>query len=98
MSTRLRLMAGAGLLAALCLRCSATAGDETVTHGQLRAGMTPAQVRAVLGPPRRVARQVLYHRYLEQWVYDAPHTLRVEFDCQRGQAARLVSAGPEGRD
>jgi hypothetical protein len=94
MSTRSCLVVAAGLLAVLGVGYSASAGDETVTHGQLRVGMTPAQVRAFLGPPRRVARQVLYHRYLEQWVYDAPHVLRVEFDCQRGQQARLVAANP----
>jgi hypothetical protein len=58
--------------------------------------MTPDEVRKTLGPPRQVARQILYHRYLEQWVYDAPAPIRVEFDCPGGQLARLVSATPDG--
>jgi hypothetical protein len=72
------------------------AGDPVLINaptlpGQLRAGMTPAEVRLVLGPPHRIARQILYHRYLEQWLYNAPASLRVDFDFPRGQAARLVS-------
>lgn len=63
---------------------------------QLRQGMTPGEVRTLLGEPRRVARQILYHRYLEQWVYDAPASIRVEFDCPGGQPARLVSATSDG--
>ncbi len=57
----------------------------------VRPGMSPEQVRERLGPPARVARQILSQRYLEQWLYDAPHHLRLEFDCPRGQPARLVS-------
>jgi hypothetical protein len=58
---------------------------------QLRSGMTPDEVRQLLGPPQRIARQILYHRYLEQWVYDAPLSVRVEFDCPRGQPSRLIA-------
>src|ERR1700722_5188275 len=38
----------------------------------VRPGLTAEQVRQVLGAPKRVARQILYLRYFEQWVYDAP--------------------------
>jgi hypothetical protein len=62
----------------------------------LRPGMTPEQVRQVMGgSPRRAARQILYHRYLEQWLYDQPTSVRLEFDCRRGQPARLQSILPE---
>jgi hypothetical protein len=65
---------------------------------RLHAGMTPAEVRQVLGPPQRVARQILYHRYLEQWVYNAPTSVRVEFDFPHGQPPRLVSVDPAGNE
>jgi hypothetical protein len=58
---------------------------------QVRAGISPAQVRHLLGGPQRVARQILYHRYFEQWLYDAPFHLRVEFDCRQGQEPQVVS-------
>jgi hypothetical protein len=70
--------------------------DAVGPNQQLRPGMTPVEVRKLLGPPQRVARQVLYHRYLEQWVYDAPAPVRVEFDCPSGQPARLVSVTSDG--
>jgi hypothetical protein len=53
--------------------------------------MTPEEVRRKLGAPRRTARQVLYNRYLEQWVYDRPARVHLEFDCPRGQPAELVN-------
>ena len=43
------------------------------------------EVHRLLGPPDRRARQVLYRRYLEQWVYDPPLSLRISFDCLAGQ-------------
>jgi hypothetical protein len=57
---------------------------------RLRPGMTIQQVRDLLGDPRRIARQVLYQRYLEQWVYESPLPLRLEFDCRRGQPPALL--------
>jgi hypothetical protein len=53
--------------------------------------MNPAEVRQILGPPRRIARQILYHRYLEQWLYDAPGSGRLEFDCRRGEVPFLIT-------
>jgi hypothetical protein len=58
---------------------------------KLKHGLSPEQVRDVLGPPHRVARQVLFHRSLEQWVYGPPYDFRLEFDCSRGQKAQLLS-------
>ncbi len=52
---------------------------------QVRPGMTPDEVRRLLGPPERVARQILYRRYLEQWIYDPPLSLRIGWDCLSGQ-------------
>jgi hypothetical protein len=58
---------------------------------EVREGLTPKQVEVLLGPPKRVARQILYPCYLEQWVYDAPFNLRVEFRCPHGQEAHVQS-------
>jgi hypothetical protein len=58
---------------------------------QLRPGMTAEEVRSLLGPPRRTARQLLYQRYLEQWLYEEPVRLRLDFDCRRGQPPLLLA-------
>jgi hypothetical protein len=60
--------------------------------------LPPARVRQLLGPPDRVARQVLYRRYLEQWGYDRPAALSVVFEGRKGQEPRsrgVVWARPE---
>ena len=57
-------------------------------------GLTPDQVRALIHAPNHVGRQILYHRCVEQWVYDSAFPLRLEFDCPRGQDARLQSVQP----
>ncbi len=64
-------------------------GQPKPSARDLRLGMSPAAVRAILGPPRRVARQLLYQRYLEQWHFDQPEVAWVEFDQRRGQEPRL---------
>lgn len=53
-------------------------------------GMTPQQVRDRLGPPQRIARQILYHRHREQWIYLPPLSARLLFDCPRGQVPQLL--------
>jgi hypothetical protein len=65
--------------------------DEPPGPGRIRAGMTAAEVKLAVGPPQRIARQILYHRYLEQWLYLNPGPFRVEFDAPRGQAGRVIS-------
>lgn len=57
---------------------------------RLHQGATAAEVREALGLPRRVARQVLYHRVLEQWYYIAPLPARLEVEVRRGQPGRLT--------
>jgi hypothetical protein len=49
-------------------------------------GMTQAEVREILGPPRRISRQILFRRHLEQWHFDDPSGW-VQFDCPRGEEA-----------
>jgi hypothetical protein len=53
-----------------------------------------AAVREVLGPPVQIARQVLYRRHLEQWIYDHPVPLCVVFDCLKGQESVLRRVQP----
>jgi hypothetical protein len=52
------------------------------------ASLTQRRVLGIVGPPRRKARQILYRRYMEQWLYE---TLVVEFDCPRNREPRLSS-------
>jgi hypothetical protein len=56
----------------------------------LRNGMEPGEARKVLGEPARVSRQIFAHRTLEQWHYGPPHSLRLVFDCPRGQKPGLL--------
>jgi hypothetical protein len=53
-------------------------------------GLDADAVRARLGPPNRVARQVIAYRSIEQWSYAQPQQLRLVFDCPRGRKPRLV--------
>jgi hypothetical protein len=86
------LLAGVALLGILGLGFAAPKEKEDAAEAiaRLEPGLTPEQVRERVGPPRRVARQILSHRYLEQWVYDAPSPARLQFECRRGQKPRLV--------
>ena len=53
--------------------------------------MSPQRVRDMLGKPQRKSRQILYKRYVEQWIYDPPLRLCVEFEAALGQELRLQS-------
>jgi hypothetical protein len=53
--------------------------------------LSPDQVRELLQQPQRKSRQVLFKRHIEQWFYDPPLALCVEFECVLGQKPRLVS-------
>src|SRR5262245_47567465 len=59
--------------------------------GDVRKGISAKEVQASLGLPRKIARQILYRRHLEQWTYDAPISVRVELDCVRGQEPHVIS-------
>jgi hypothetical protein len=60
------------------------------SFAKLKRGMTPEQVRGIMGAPRHIARQIFYHRYREQWIYDASVPIRLTFDCPRGQMPQLL--------
>jgi hypothetical protein len=72
-------------------------GKEWVTGpgagnpGRIRPGMTAAEVRASLGQPHRIARQILFRRYLEQWTFEGPTRMVLEFDCLKGQEPRVLT-------
>ncbi|MGH7224874.1 MAG: hypothetical protein ACRELF_16750, partial [Gemmataceae bacterium] len=58
----------------LLFRAAGFAADENkedVVGGfaRLQRSMTMQQVRNRLGAPKHIVRQILYHRYLEQWIY-----------------------------
>ena len=65
--------------------------DRPRAFAKLERGMTPEQVRQLVGAPQRIARQILYHRYREQWLYDTPAPIRLTFDCPRGQKPELLA-------
>ncbi len=64
--------------------------DPASAFAKLESGMTADQVRQRVGTPKHIARQILYHRYLEQWIYDGPVAARLQFDCPRGQQPQLL--------
>jgi hypothetical protein len=64
--------------------------DSPRPFAQLKRGMTPQQVRQLLGAPKQIARQIFYHHYREQWLYDAAVPVRLTFDCPRGQKPQLL--------
>jgi hypothetical protein len=65
--------------------------DPVQDFAKLKRGMTPEQVRQLVGVPKQIARQILYHRYREQWIYDAAVPVRLTFDCPRGHPPQLLS-------
>jgi hypothetical protein len=108
MYTSLRRLAPLFLLVGSCLAVSTLSAaepppmgkdDPSEDHGKidlakLRQGLPAAEVRRLLGPPKHVSRQILYGRYLEQWTYDSPNSVRVEFDWLKGQEKQVQSVQP----
>jgi hypothetical protein len=62
----------------------------------VRTGMTSAAVLKLVGKPARISRQILYRRYREQWFYNDPLGLRIDFDCFKGQDARVIAVREKG--
>lgn len=50
---------------------------------------SPLEVQELLGIAKSSSRQILYRRYIEQWVYDSPLTLSVVFEHPKGQEPHL---------
>lgn len=64
--------------------------EPGTAFAKLKHGMTPEQVRQLMGDPKHIARQIFYHRYREQWLYEAAVPIRLTFDCPRGQKPQLL--------
>src|SRR5262245_10474759 len=61
---------------------------------RLKPGMSATEVRDMLGSPKHTARQILSGRYLEQWTYDGPTPVRIEFDWRKGEEKQNQSVEP----
>src|SRR5260221_8080989 len=99
MVSRLRLLFLMVLGCAFCTLRSAHSepvprqidGAERVRNlDRVKKDMPAKTVLEFYGTPDRKARQVLYRRYLEQWIYLEPEGLWVEFDCLKGQEPRVL--------
>jgi hypothetical protein len=64
--------------------------DGSTRLGAIRRGMSPEEVRRVLGSPQRIFRQLLYRRYIEQWQYDDLPGW-VEFNVPRGEEPYILN-------
>src|SRR5262249_47747457 len=70
------------------------ANDSRRKPPDVKPGMSAGEVRDRIGSPKKVARQILFRRHLEQWTYDTPIPVRLELDGVRGQEPRVVSVHP----
>lgn len=82
----------------LCIGSCACAAEplapkEKMVH--IHPGMTAEEVRNLLGPPQRIARQILYRRHLELWIYEMPAPLWIEFNFVKGQDSRVINVQSE---
>jgi hypothetical protein len=68
--------------------------DPKVLLTRLRKCKTAAEAQDLLGKPKHVARQILYGRYVEQWTYDDPVAVRIEFDWRKGQEKQIQTVQP----
>jgi hypothetical protein len=59
--------------------------------GKIQRGTSAGEVRRLLGPPKRTARQLLYRRAIEQWRYEEPARMLIDFEHTKGQDARVLS-------
>jgi hypothetical protein len=91
-------MSKRSLMVALVVFFSCAIASAADALPALKAGMTPDEVRTLLGgPPRKTARQVMYGHYHEVWFYDQPQPVWVEFDCRKGAEARVINVHTEIR-
>jgi hypothetical protein len=74
----------------ICTSAFGLVREPADSFAKLEPGMTAEQVRRLVRNPKRIARQILYHRHLEQWIYDHPSPARLHFDCRRGEKPQLV--------
>lgn len=72
-------------LAVASLFCLTWNDRPEAASPSVRPGMSVRDVRQLAGNPVSVSRQLLYRRHIEQWVYENPQPLRVQFSCIRGE-------------
>jgi len=58
--------------------------DDPAPAG-IRVGTPAADVQHQLGAPKRIVREVLYRRHIEQWVYENPQEFRVQISWSPGE-------------
>jgi hypothetical protein len=80
------------------LAAATTSADEAAVQSEPRGllvkiqpGTSAGEVRKLLGSPKRMARQLLYRRAIEQWHYDEPAKMLINFEHTKGQEARVLS-------
>jgi hypothetical protein len=92
---RVGLLLSSALLFCVIALCQGR-GDEPQpieNHG-IRKDITAAKVMERLGQPKRIARQILLGRHVEQWSYEEPILLRIELRGARGEETRVGSVHP----
>ncbi|MFN4260348.1 MAG: hypothetical protein ACK4RK_13710 [Gemmataceae bacterium] len=68
--------------------------DAWHANGEQTASQLRYDDLELLGPPRRVARQLLYRRYLEQRFHDEPVPFVIELEHVKGQAPLIRKVQP----
>ncbi len=61
-------------------------------------GLTPDDVRRLLGLPQKQTFQIVYRRQLEQWVYEQPSAVWLTFSCTKGHVHRLQAVQTSHRE
>jgi hypothetical protein len=80
----------------LCLPTQAPASSSRPFE-RVHRGMAPEEVRHLLGAPQHVVRQLLFGRYVEQWIYPPPGAGRVEFLAERTGPPAVRAVHPANR-
>jgi hypothetical protein len=65
--------------------------------GGIRRGMSVNEVTKLLGPPKRVTRQILFRRHIEQWKFD-DSSIRIDFNCVRGEEPYVLNILDENKN
>lgn len=63
--------------------------ERRARMAQVKKEMTADQVQRLLGRPDSIARQILFRRHFEQWIY-ADLGMWIEFVCLRGEEPRVT--------
>jgi hypothetical protein len=65
--------------------------DDRAPAG-IHVGMPAAEAQHQLGTPKRVVRQVVYRRHIEQWVYENPQEFRIQISWNPGEVPIVTGA------